>query len=87
MPFWSESDLKNWPYLCHSDWKKFRADSDRFRLIPSGSAQIWWVTGKTSPNPPTNLFFHIHDNNLLLSSQAKNNVSCAIQNSWASTSL
>ena len=43
-----ESDLKNWPYLCHSVWKKFRANSDQIRVIPSGSAQIRWVTGKTS---------------------------------------
>ena len=32
----SESDLKNWPYLCHSDWKKFQADSERIRSDPVG---------------------------------------------------
>ena len=53
-------DLKIWPYHCHSDSKKFQSESTRIRPNPSGSAQIQWVTGKTSTQGIDRLW-SVHD--------------------------
>ena len=58
MFFWLDPvrfDLKFWPYHCHSDSKKFWSESTRIRPNLSGSAQIRWVTGKTSQKAGINL--------------------------------
>jgi hypothetical protein len=80
----AESSSEGAPY---NHYATRRTPSDN-QLLPFG-CQLLPPTRQTAldPSPGSHTFFNLHDDSLLLSSHARDQVSQAIQNGWADSTL